>query len=97
MTTLGPQKQGHLAPHFLPDGRRFLFYVRGTADTAGIYLGSLDGNGPTRLTVADTAGYISARRVAAVGASGDACGPAAGYGAGYADGRAGDVGRRGGG
>ena len=26
VTTLGPQQVGHLAPHFLPDGRRFLFY-----------------------------------------------------------------------
>ena len=56
VTTLGPQNQGHLAPHFLPDGRRFLFYVRGSVDTAGIYLGSLVGSAPTRLTAADSAG-----------------------------------------
>ena len=41
---------------FLPDGRRFLFYVRGAPDTAGIYLGALDGSAPTRLTPADSAG-----------------------------------------
>ena len=56
VTTLGPQQQGHVAPHFLPDGRRFLFYVRGAPDTAGIYLGALDGSAPTRLTPADSAG-----------------------------------------
>ena len=27
VTTLGPQQQGHSGPWFLPDGRRFLFYV----------------------------------------------------------------------
>ena len=50
VTTLGPQQMGHVAPHFLPDGRRFLFYVRGAPDAAGIYLGALDGSAPTRLT-----------------------------------------------
>ena len=48
-------------PHFLPDGRRFLFYVRGAPDTTGIYLGALDGSAPTRLTPADSAGvYLPA-------------------------------------
>jgi eukaryotic-like serine/threonine-protein kinase len=56
MTTLGPQQLGHLWPHVLPDGRRFLFYVRGAPDTTGIYLGTLDGSAPTRLTPADSAG-----------------------------------------
>ena len=60
VTTLGPQ-EGHVAPHFLPDGRRFLFYVIGGPDTAGIYLGTLDGGAPTRLTAADSAGvYLPA-------------------------------------
>ena len=59
VTTLGPQQQGHVAPHFLPDGRRLLFYMWGGApDTAGIYLGGLDGNAPTRLTAADSAGVF---------------------------------------
>ena len=56
VTALGPQQQAHVAPHFLPDSRRFLFYVRGVPDTAGIYLGALDGNAPTRLTAADSTG-----------------------------------------
>ena len=50
VTTLGAQQTGHFAPSFLPDNRRFLFSVRGVADTAGIYLGTLDGSAPTRLT-----------------------------------------------
>ena len=47
--------------NFLPDARRFVFYVRGTPATAGIYLGALDGSAPTRLTAADGAGmYLPA-------------------------------------
>jgi Tol biopolymer transport system component len=56
VTTLGPQQQSHNYPQFLPDGRRFLFYVQSAPDTAGIYLGALDGSAPTRLTAADSAG-----------------------------------------
>ncbi len=56
VTTLGPRQSGHRWPHQLPDGRRFLFYVFGTPDTAGVYLGALDGSAPTRLTPADGAG-----------------------------------------
>ncbi len=50
-----PRQTAHLFPHFLPDGRRFLYYARGTADGAGIHLGSLDSPSTTRLTAADTA------------------------------------------
>jgi Tol biopolymer transport system component len=56
---LGPNQQGHFAPYFLPDGRRFLFYVNGNPDVLGIYLGALDGTAPTRLTPSDaTASYL---------------------------------------
>ncbi len=51
-----PGQTSHRHPQFLPDGRLFLFSVVGTPDTAGIYLGSLDGGAPTRLTTADSAG-----------------------------------------
>jgi len=50
VTTLDPQQTGHLMPLFLPDGRRVLFTASGAPDAAGIYLGSLDGIAPTRLT-----------------------------------------------
>ncbi len=57
MTRLDPPRQlGHRQPQFLPDGRLFLFYAQGSSDAAGIYLGSLDGGVPTRLTAADSAG-----------------------------------------
>jgi Tol biopolymer transport system component len=55
-TTLGPQQLSHRAPQFLPDGRRFLFYVQGIPDTAGIYLGSLDESTVSRLTQSDSSG-----------------------------------------
>jgi Tol biopolymer transport system component len=55
-TTLGPQQAAHYHPHFLPDGRRLLFFVQGTPDTTGIYLGALDGSAPVRLTPADSSG-----------------------------------------
>jgi Tol biopolymer transport system component len=59
VTMLGPSQRGHVAPYFLPDGRRFLFYVNGSPDVLGIYLGALDGGAPTRLTPSDgTASYL---------------------------------------
>ena len=58
VTTLGPQQRSHRSPTFLPDGRRFVFYVIGGPDTTGIYLGALDGGAPTRLTPADSAGVF---------------------------------------
>ncbi len=51
-----PRQVDHRAPQFLPDGRHFLFYAAGTPEAAGIYLGSLEGGVPTRLTGADSAG-----------------------------------------
>ncbi len=50
-----PRQTSHHHPQFLADGRQFLFYAEGVPDTAGIYLGSLDGGAPTRLTGADSA------------------------------------------
>jgi serine/threonine protein kinase len=47
---------GYRYPQFLPDGQHFLFYAQGAADVGGIFLGSLSGEEPKRLTAADTAG-----------------------------------------
>jgi eukaryotic-like serine/threonine-protein kinase len=59
-TTLDRQIS-HKFPLFLPDGRQFLFYARGTSETQGIYLGSLDAKNIKRLTFAETAGvYVPA-------------------------------------
>lgn len=55
VTTLDRQPS-HRHPFFLPDGRQFLFYAQGTAETSGIYLGSLDSGDTTRLTAAETRG-----------------------------------------
>lgn len=49
-----PSQTAHRYPQFLPDGRHFLFFGEGTPNTAGIYLGSLDGGAPARLTTADS-------------------------------------------
>jgi Tol biopolymer transport system component len=56
VTSFGPQQIGHRWPYALPDGQRFLFFAGGPPDTAGIYLGALDGSTPARLTPADSAG-----------------------------------------
>jgi serine/threonine protein kinase len=57
VTRLDPPRQiSHQAPQFLPDGRHFLFYTRGTPDSSGIYIGSLDGGLAKRLIDADTVG-----------------------------------------
>ncbi len=51
-----PGQTAHRYPQFLLDGRHFLFFELGTPATGGIYLASLDGGAPTRLTAADSAG-----------------------------------------
>ena len=45
-------QKNHRHPFFLPDGRRFLFFVEGDPGESGIYLGSLDGGVAERLTAA---------------------------------------------
>jgi eukaryotic-like serine/threonine-protein kinase len=40
----------HKWPQFLPDGRRFIFYVRSTtAANSGVYVGSIDSDGKTQI------------------------------------------------
>ena len=51
----------HRWPQFLPDGKRFLFSsTLGTAETNGVYLGSLDKTPPVRLLPDDTGGRFAA-------------------------------------
>src|SRR2546426_9403305 len=51
----------HRLPQFLPDGKRFLFSsALGTADTNGVYLGSLDKTPPVRVVPDDTGGRFAA-------------------------------------
>ncbi len=55
VTRLAPGQTSHRFPVFLPDHRQFLFYVQGTAEQPGLYLGALDGSKPARLASNDTA------------------------------------------
>jgi Tol biopolymer transport system component len=48
-----PRQRGHLGPLFLPDGRHFLFFVNGSAEASGVYVGELDSFDTTRLFEAD--------------------------------------------
>src|SRR5688572_10274 len=51
ITTLDTTRENsHRWPHFLPDGRHFLFTVRSDrAENQAIYVGSIDGGSPVRL------------------------------------------------
>jgi eukaryotic-like serine/threonine-protein kinase len=67
VTMLRPGQIGHRFPQFLPDGRHFLFYCLGSSEQEGIYLGTLDGGEPKRLTASNTAArYLHPNRVAYV-------------------------------
>ena len=57
-TTLGPGEVFHTAPHFLPDGRRFLFTAWESPTKYGIYLTTLDGGTPTRLVDGRDGQYV---------------------------------------
>jgi hypothetical protein len=59
VTTLDSAQLSHRWPVFLPDGRHFLFYARGSPAAAGIYLGALDAPGASRLTPSDTAEAVT--------------------------------------
>jgi Tol biopolymer transport system component len=56
VTRVGQGQSSHRYPQFLPDGQRFLFFVQGSREIQGIYLGALDGGEPRRLVANDTAG-----------------------------------------
>jgi Tol biopolymer transport system component len=50
------RQASHFFPQFLPDGRHFLYYSQGITEATGLYLGSLEGGEPKRLTAADSQG-----------------------------------------
>ena len=50
-----PLHSGHVFPEFLSDGRRFLFFAFGSAEGAGVYVGSLDSADVRRIAAADAA------------------------------------------
>jgi Tol biopolymer transport system component len=37
-----PQQSSHRSPQFLPDGKHFLYYVQGSDEVRGVYVGQLD-------------------------------------------------------
>jgi serine/threonine protein kinase len=53
-TLVVPPQQGHNSPHFLPDGRHFLYFVRGSPEVRGIYVGQIDEPSSRRLRDADS-------------------------------------------
>ncbi len=55
VTSLSEGQQSHRWPNLLPDGHRFVFYVRGASESAGIWLGDLGGAAPRHLSPADGA------------------------------------------
>jgi Tol biopolymer transport system component len=60
VTTLAPGQVGHRAPHFLPDGRHFIYYATGSADVRGIHVSDVDGTLAQRLFDADTPAVYAA-------------------------------------
>ena len=49
-----PQQRSHSSPQFLPDQRHFLFFVTGSSEARGVYIGQLDSVDTKRLFNADT-------------------------------------------
>jgi eukaryotic-like serine/threonine-protein kinase len=49
-----PQQRSHSSPQFLPDRRHFLFFVTGSSEARGVYIGQLDSVDTKRLFDADT-------------------------------------------
>lgn len=55
-----PRQTDHRSPSFLPDGRHFLYYARGTTEGRGVYLADLESEQTHYLADADAGGvYIS--------------------------------------
>lgn len=54
-----PRQVPHRFPHFLPDGRHFLFFAFGSPEGKGVYLGSLDSREVRRLVRTDAAAVFA--------------------------------------
>jgi len=56
VTALADDEDSHRHPRFLPNGREFLFVARHgqSGDLASVYVGSLDGDAPRRVTESQT-------------------------------------------
>jgi Tol biopolymer transport system component len=60
VTRLEAGHAGHGVPHFLPDGRHYLYFVRGTPEAGGVYVGQLDAQAPRKLFDAESAAVYAA-------------------------------------
>jgi serine/threonine protein kinase/Tol biopolymer transport system component len=58
-TRLDSTQTSHRFPHFLPDGRHFLFFATGASEVQGVHVGSLDSTETGRLVEADTAAVFT--------------------------------------
>ena len=56
-----PQQRGHLSPQFLPDGQHFVYFVTGSPEVRGVYVGQLDGSDPKRLFDSDVPAVYDGR------------------------------------
>ena len=54
VTRLEKNQAGHVGPQWLPDGRHFLYYVLGTPEARGVYVGNVDGSAGRKLVDADS-------------------------------------------
>ena len=55
VTTIDTSESGHFWPHFLPDGRQFLFLSKsGDASKSGVYVAALDSTDRTRVLAVDS-------------------------------------------
>ena len=59
VTRLDTGQVGHGFPHFLPDGRHFLYYVTAGPELRGIHVGQLDASSSRRLLDADGGGVYT--------------------------------------
>jgi len=55
-----PRQFNHRSPQFLPDGRHFLYYVAGTPEARGVYIGDIDGGQSSRLLDSDSTATYAA-------------------------------------
>ena len=56
----GLKRGSNFSPQFLPDGRRFLYYLRASAEQRGVYVGDLEATPPDRRLVDSDAGAVYA-------------------------------------
>jgi serine/threonine protein kinase/Tol biopolymer transport system component len=54
VTRVQAPEVGHRFPHILPDGRHFMYFVAGSSDAHGVYLGDTRGSDTRKLVAADS-------------------------------------------